>query len=255
MSTSEPEPVEADSDAASPAPQLSLLLELQEDDLALDRLAYRRRELPERAVVNELTGRLAELSARADAVEGQREKLASQLQTLEQRSDAVGARVDTIEQRLRSGRAGSYRDEQAMGDEAASLSHQRRDIEDQELELMEALEPLEEELETLNSDALATKEELSHAKDQLSVAEAAIDEEAGTIRMGRDELAKRVAPELSASYERLRAKLGGIGAAHVVGGTCSGCHLTVPAGELHRLRHSAPDSVVYCDQCGRILVP
>ena len=29
----------------------------------------------------------------------------------------------------------------------------------------------------------------------------------------------------------------------------------VEAGELHRLRHSAPDSVVYCDQCGRILVP
>ena len=37
------------------------------------------------------------------------------------------------------------------------------------------------------------------------------------IRAGRDELAARVAPELAASYERLRAKLGGVGAAHVVG--------------------------------------
>jgi hypothetical protein len=255
MSTSEPEPAAAGSGAASPAPQLTLLLELQEDDLALDRLAYRRRELPERAAVNELSARLAELSARAAAVEEQREKLASQLQTLEQRSEAVGARVETIEQRLRSGRAGSYRDEQTMGDEAASLSHQRRDLEDQELELMEALEPLEEELGSLKADAVRVTEELSHAKDQLKVAEAGIDEEAATIRVGREALAGRIAPELLAPYERLRAKLGGIGAAHVVGGACSGCHLTLPAGELHRLRHSAPDTVVYCDQCGRILVP
>ena len=33
-----------------------------------------------------------------------------------------------------------------MGEEATSLAHQRREIEDQELEVMEALEPLDQEL-------------------------------------------------------------------------------------------------------------
>lgn len=251
MSTSETEP----SQSESRAPQLSLLLELQEADLALDRLAYRRRELPERAVVSELSARLAELSARVSEAEEQREKLSSQLQSLDQRSEAVGARVETIEQRLRTGRAGSYRDEQTMGDEATSLTRQRRELEDQELEVMEALEPLDAELAALRASMTSTREELALSSEQLAIAEVAIDDEAATVRLGRDELAAGIAPELAASYERLRAKLGGIGAAHVVGGTCSGCHLQVPAGELHRLRHSAPDSVVYCDQCGRILVP
>jgi hypothetical protein len=235
--------------------QLSLLLELQENDLALDRLAYRRRELSERASVAALTARLAELAARVREAENQREKLASQLSTLDQRSEAVGARIATIEQRLRTGRAGSYRDEQTMGEEASSLAQQRREVEDQELEVMEALEPLDEELTALKADAGSNASELALASEQLAIAEAAIDEEAAVIRAGRDELAARVAPELAASYERLRAKLGGVGAAHVVAGACSGCHLQLPAGELHRLRHSAPDSVVYCDQCGRILVP
>ncbi|MGA3351642.1 MAG: C4-type zinc ribbon domain-containing protein [Acidimicrobiales bacterium] len=254
MSTSETEPSETDSPASSPAPQLSLLLELQDDDLALDRLAYRRRELPERAAVSELTASRAELSARIKETDDQRDKLASQLTALDQRSEAVGARVATIEERLRSGRAGSYRDEQAMGEEAASLARQHHELEDQQLELMEALEPLEEELSALRASASSLGEELSLAKEQLAIAEVAIDDEAEKVRAGREELAGRVAPELAASYERLRAKLGGIGAAHVVGGACSGCHLQLPAGELHRLRHSAPDSVVYCDQCGRILV-
>jgi predicted nucleic acid-binding Zn-ribbon protein len=255
MSTSETEPGTSESISPGARPQLSLLLELQEDDLALDRLAYRRRELPERAAALQLSERIGELSARAGALGADRDKLSAQLQGLEQRSEAVGARVAAIEQRLSSGRAGSYRDEQAMGEEAASLVHQRRELEDQELEVMEALEPLEQELAELKAAVLAATGELTVAREQLRLAEASIDDEAMVIRLGRDERAGEIAPELKASYERLREKLGGIGAAHVVAGMCSGCHLQVPAGELHRLRHSAPDSVVYCDQCGRILVP
>ncbi len=256
MSTNEaePEPAHAEAEPARSTPQLSLLLELQEADLALDRLAYRRRELAERVAVSELTSRLAELTARVGEAQDQRDKLAAQQLTLDQRSEAVGGRIATIEQRLRSGRAGSYRDEQAMGEEVASLTHLRREIEDQELEVMEALEPLDQELAALRASSSLAAEELALAREQLGMATAAIDDEAAVVGAARDQLASRVAPELAASYERLRAKLGGVGAAHVVGGACSGCHLQLPAGELHRLRHATPDSVVYCDQCGRILV-
>ncbi|MHB8671421.1 MAG: zinc ribbon domain-containing protein, partial [Acidimicrobiales bacterium] len=55
-------------------------------------------------------------------------------------------------------------------------------------------------------------------------------------------------------YEALRARLDGVGAARLVHGTCSGCHLALPATELDRLRRQPPDAVVFCEQCGRILV-
>ena len=254
MSTSATEPSDSQAVPVPSTPRLALLLELQEVDLALDRLAYKRRELAERVAVTELGARLAELTARVGEAEEQREKLVSQQLTLDQRSESVGGRIATIEQRVRSGRAGSYRDEQAMGDEVASLTHLRREIEDQELEIMEALEPLDQELTGLKESSSSVAEELALAREQLALATAEIDDEAAIVRAARDQLAERVAPELTASYERLRAKLGGIGAAHVVGGACSGCHLQLPAGELHRLRQAMPDSVVHCDQCGRILV-
>jgi hypothetical protein len=39
-----------------------------------------------------------------------------------------------------------------------------------------------------------------------------------------------------------------------VAGSCSGCHLTLPAMEVDRIRKAPADEVITCDQCGRILV-
>jgi predicted nucleic acid-binding Zn-ribbon protein len=259
MPTSENEPSQPESSGTEQgsdgvAPQLTLLLKLQELDLSLDRLAYRNRELPERTSFAEISARLAEQTARVVEAQRQRDKLSSQQEALDQRSEAVGARIATIEQRLHSRRAGSYRDEQTMGEEVTSLTLQRREIEDQEIEVMEALEPLDQELTDLSELASQSLEELTAVHDQLAIAAAAIEDEVATIRAAREQLAVRVGSELLASYERLKAKLGGIGAARLVGGVCSGCHLHVPPGELHRLRQAGPDAVGYCDQCGRILV-
>ena len=36
--------------------------------------------------------------------------------------------------------------------------------------------------------------------------------------------------------------------------SCSGCHLTLPATEIDRIKKAPPDAFFTCDQCGRILV-
>jgi len=59
-----------------------------------------------------------------------------------------------------------------------------------------------------------------------------------------------------ALYERCRSiAASGIGAARLVGHTCQGCHLTIPATEVDALRKSPPGTVAHCDNCGAILVP
>ena len=42
--------------------------------------------------------------------------------------------------------------------------------------------------------------------------------------------------------------------ARLTGGRCDGCHLSLPAVELDRIRHEAAGTLEYCEQCGRILV-
>ena len=42
--------------------------------------------------------------------------------------------------------------------------------------------------------------------------------------------------------------------ARLVGTNCGGCHLTLSAVELDRIRHQPGDAVVLCEECGRLLV-
>ena len=46
-----------------------------------------------------------------------------------------------------------------------------------------------------------------------------------------------------------------VGVARLVGNTCQGCHLTIPATEVERIKKSAGNPIAFCDNCGAILVP
>ncbi len=55
-------------------------------------------------------------------------------------------------------------------------------------------------------------------------------------------------------YERLRAQHGGVGAAALRRGSCEGCHLSLNTVDLNAIRAAAPDDIVRCEECRRILV-
>ncbi|MGA2208018.1 MAG: C4-type zinc ribbon domain-containing protein [Acidimicrobiales bacterium] len=250
-----PKSAGASDGAVGGAGPLPVLLDVQAHDLALDRLAYRLRELPERARVEELNRRRAALSQRLDALEATRSELARRQDELEGHVQALVDRIGVIEGRLRSGAVGSFRDQEAMATETQSLDHQRRAYEDREIEIMEELEPVEAELAALGSELDAVAAERASAASQLAEAESSIAAERAEVAAERAPLAAGLPDDLSATYERLRAKLGGIGAAKLVDGTCSGCHLRLPSRERDQVVHAPPGTVFYCDQCGRILVP
>ena len=62
-----------------------------------------------------------------------------------------------------------------------------------------------------------------------------------------------VAADLLALYDQIR-KTKGVGAAILRAGRCEGCHLSLNAADLNVIRASAPDEVVRCEECRRILV-
>jgi len=70
----------------------------------------------------------------------------------------------------------------------------------------------------------------------------------------RGALASGLPEELAERYETLRSRLGGVGAARLVGDHCGGCHLTLSSVELERLRRLPPDELATCPECDRILV-
>jgi uncharacterized protein len=235
--------------------QLDALLALQERDLALDRLRHRRATLPEREILVSTERRLSELRAAVEKLRAERDAVAKDEQRLDDEARSLSGQAATAEQRLYSGEISSPRELQALQTDVEQLRRHQRGIEDRELALMERREPLDERLQALDVEIAALEVECGGVRDALAAAEAVIDEEARDETGARDDVAAGIDAELVADYERCRSKANGVGAARLVGNTCQGCHLTIPATEVDRIRKGADGPIAHCDNCGTILVP
>ena len=96
--------------------------------------------------------------------------------------------------------------------------------------------------------------EVDRLRAAVTVAEAEISVSIGAEEALRAERAGSLPDELAQRYELLRSRLGGVGAARLVGDRCDGCHLTMSSVEVERIRHLPPEEFATCDQCDRILV-
>lgn len=234
---------------------LEQLLLVQEHDTHLDQLRHRRATHPARGV-------LAELQARLDALVGEltdaREAagaVANRQAAIEAELGASEARAAELEKRLYSGTVSASRDLMAMTDELDSLKHRRSTLEDRVLEAMTEREPLDARVSDLERQYDEVTAEQVRVQAELAEAEAEIDAEIAAEEAVRAELASSLPDGLHTQYDKLRAHLGGTGAARLVGGSCGGCHLALPASELDRIKKADADAVLTCEQCGRILVP
>ncbi|MCU1494064.1 MAG: hypothetical protein JWO62_1828 [Acidimicrobiaceae bacterium] len=252
---SEGNPEGAGSDTSTESSALARLLALQDEDVHFDQLTHRRRHLPEQAALEALDARIAALASSRRAVDQQRAELAGREAELELETAEVVARVAAIEERSRSGAAASYRDQEAMAVEIESLTRRRSELEEHELEVLELSEPIDVELARLGGERDGLDQERGDAATRLAAAAAEVDAELVESGARREPLAGAVPPELLSEYERLRSRLDGVGVARLVRGACSGCHLSLPATEIDRLRHLPEATIAHCEQCGRILVP
>lgn len=235
-------------------PELETLLEVQEHDTALDQLRHRKATIPARAQLAELEERARALTDRMAEAGTTRDEAVRVQEGLENDLAAAEKRMKEIEQRLFSPTAG-VRDMEAMNDELASLKRRRSTLEDQVLEALEAREPLDAVVEGLEGELAKLGTERAALGDAIAEAELVIEAELDVEQAKRDAAAAGLPEALTQQYERLRARNAGIGAARLVGTSCSGCHLTLPATEIDRIKKSSPDALITCDQCGRILVP
>lgn len=232
------------------------LLKVQRHDTTVDQLNHRRSTLPERAVVAERNDQLAAIDAQLASVGEQRSVLQRSLKRIEDDVASVDAKATEEENRLYSGSITAAKELQALQEEIDALKRRKRSLEDDELEIMERLEPVDAEAARLEADRSELAASLEEAEEALAVAEAAVDSELAEVTSQRQEAVDEVGDDaLLAGYEALRAQLGGIAIAPLTeSGTCGGCHLALSAVERDRIRHLPADAKVTCEECGRLLV-
>lgn len=230
------------------------LLDVQELDTSIDQLQHRRAHLPERAELTALAGAESELSRRTEDVDRQAAELGRSQKRFEDEIALVEARRVEVDQKMYSGSVTSPRELQAMQDEVESLGRRTSELEDELLEVLTLLEPVEEARTALEVEGQELSSRKTEIEARLTQAEVEIDAELGEVEGQRKEAANLVAPDRLAEYERRRPQLGGIAVARLRGNSCGGCHLTLSAVEIDRIRKLDPNEPVTCEECGRMLV-
>ena len=230
------------------------LLRVQEHDTAADRLRHRRQNLPELAELKQSEDELAALEDVLAGVEARAMEAGRQQRRLEGELSLLESKVIELDAKLYSGAVTVPRELEAMQHEGAVLRQRRATLEDEVLEAMGSWELLDDQL----ADLRRRREELdargARLRAAVAEAQADVDRELAVELAARQETAAAIPADVSALYEQLRARLGGVAAAPLVNGRCGGCHLALPATEVDRLRKEPPETLVRCEQCERILV-
>lgn len=234
--------------------ELVTLLEVQMLDTQLDQLRHEHATTPERAAASDLEAQARTLEATlADARQARDAVLAAE-KRLDDEAASIEAKASDADAKLYSGTITSPKELQALQADVEALRAHRSEIEDRELEVMEEREAHDATVRDLEAQ-VAT---VGSARDAALVARdarlAVLDEQIAAVMAHRAEVAATVSAQMLSEYERRRVAARGIGVARLVGGTCQGCRLTIPATEVDHMRHDTSGALHFCDNCGCILV-
>ncbi|MCL1897264.1 MAG: C4-type zinc ribbon domain-containing protein [Micrococcales bacterium] len=237
----------------APAADQTRLLVVQEHDKTLHQLAHKLATLPaiaSQAQAEELFEQLGELVAGAGAAV---HDIQRELTAVEDEVTKVEQRRRRDTERLESG-GGTSRELQALTAEVEALDRRRDVLEDSQLEVMERLEEATNQANELRQRQDKAASDVAAAAAQLAEQSKIIAADQAAELALRTVAAEGLDEALMVLYERLRERLGGVGAAALLARRCDGCRLEVTPVFLAEIRGSADDVVLRCEECSRILV-
>ncbi|RYI22002.1 hypothetical protein EVU97_09755 [Dermacoccus sp. 147Ba] len=228
------------------------LLDLQKLDTRLDQIDHRLANLPQ-------AKELAEAKATADSATEEMVLAQTAVSDVEREISRSEADVEQVRERAARNRKrldagqGTAKDLQALQHELDTLARRQSVLEDTELEIMERAEELRERLDGFTKAADAAEVKVKELKDAMAADSKELDVERAQVASKRADMAPTINAELLTEYDRIRAR-SGVAAAALHGRRCMGCGLELNASDLARIKAASADTVVNCDECGRILV-
>ncbi len=237
----------------APASDQKRLLDVQALDTRLAQIAHRARSLPEHAALTELDsgerGLRDELVAARTVVSDLDREVARADTEVEQ----VRSRAERTSARLGAG-GGSPKELQSLLAEAEALTRRLRALEDAQLEVMERQEAAAEAVDAVEERAGSVAAQRARIIAARDTALTAAREEHERVAAQRAGAVGQLDAGLVALYERVRERHDGLGAALLAGDACGGCRLPLTGTFRSVVASAAPDDVVQCEECERIIV-
>lgn len=230
--------------------QQETLLELSQIDLQI-----RRNHIATDSLINgtEIESARAELMKLSETLLNERNALDAleiDLSRAAQDLALVEDRINKDNQRLEQ--SSNQKDIQGIQHELVSLAKRKDTLEDAELELLDRVEAQKSQVESISAEREA-------AQSLLASLEAAQASELAKLKSGAMLLAEdrvralaNLSEELSAHYEKLKARGAGVG--RFSGISCGACGMTMTGASLDEVRATPMDELAHCAECNGILV-
>lgn len=238
---------------SAPLAQQRLLIDLQQLDSRLARLAHERKNLPVLARIEATIERLRMNKREAVVAAGTLADAKSVVTKSEDEVGQVSRRAEVLRERLSSGAAGA-RDLTAIQGEIDQLGRRQSVLEDEQLAAIEALEAAQAEVDRLTAEEAgirAAGRELTAERDSEF---ARIDADAAQTTRAREDLAATIDDDLLADYDAVREATGGIGAAALYGRRLEGAAIEISPQEHARIAAAPADAVIHAEEGDVILV-
>ena len=228
-------------------PELEQLLLLQSRDQKIKQIRMEVKTLPQQRA--HLEAQLAASTARLETIKLRSRQLEVERKKLEL---DVGTRTESIN-RLKTQQYETRKNEEfrAMGNEIERYEKEIRQIEDQELELMEQGDKLKAEVAAEEKNVGSARESVARQMRDLEEKAVTLEAQLAALTNERAEIASRIDEDVLNRFERLFASKGDAAVVALEHEVCTGCHMKITAQTAHRVKGGR--EIVGCEQCGRIL--
>ncbi len=176
----------------------------------------------------------------------------TRVRDLELEIKSLGSKSTAVEQRLYSGSVSNPKELQDMQEEIASLKRRRSKLEDDLLEAMIEVETAQANVDHASTDLEETRAVWETEQSDLLQERNDLRNSLETQREQRINAIQDITEETLAVYRKLHKSKRGIVVSPLVNNSCKFCGVGQTTTFVQQVRQG--HNLVYCDNCGRILV-
>ncbi len=232
--------------------QLKLLWDLQEIDLSIRALEQKIEEAPALSGVKELAEEFEALKRELSEKESLLKDNSKTLKSLEMRAQKIVDDRKELSDTMYGGTVSSIKELEQMQRKMELLAADKKKTEDDILILMESIEEQEGLLEKKVAELDKCKQELENKEATLAEDLDRFKSELASLKEARAKLVEKIETKYINKYNMLAEKHQGEALAKVEDDICGGCRVFISSA--HRGHLYNPGAMVYCENCGRLLV-
>lgn len=229
-----------------------VLLQLQQNDLAVMRSMKRLDEMPEKRSILEVRSKRREIEALKAKADSLRARLERDIARNDDERAQLSAKITQEQNKIMSGDVTNPKELQYITRELDALKRRLDKLEVEGVALMERLEKAKGQIAKIDQalEQLSAKE--AHFTEKFLEKGGQLQAEIEMMKSERVHIVASLPSDVVEKYEAVRAAKHGVGVGRLEHGTCSACRMELPAERVEELL--VGPAVSTCPMCKRMLV-